>query len=136
MDSSRGRITRSRSAACLASAVILLAATPPATADVIARVAEVVDGRTVKVEVTVRLRDIEIPNQNGACAYEQALAKSVKREVQRVIGRKVALSRIEADAYGRLAARVVTRETGDLGAHLLAEGLAKETNKDPAAWCE
>jgi endonuclease YncB( thermonuclease family) len=113
-----------------------VAATPPATADVIARVAEVVDGRTVKVEITVRLRDIEIPNQNGACAYEQALAESVKREVQRVIGRKVALSRIEADAYGRLAARVVTRETGDLGAYLLAEGLAKETNHDPATWCE
>ena len=136
MDTSRGRVTRSRSAACLTGALILLAATRPATADVIARVAEVVDGRTVKVEITVRLRDIEIPNQNGACAYEQALAESVKREVQRVIGRKVALSRIEADAYVHLAARVVTRETGDLGAHLLAEGLAKETSHDPATWCK
>ena len=116
--------------------MILLAATRPATADVIARVAEVVDGRTVKVEVTVRLRDIEIPNPDGACAYEQALAESVKREVQRVIGRKVALGKIEADAYGHLAARIVTRETGDLGGHLLAEGLAKEKGNDPVKWCE
>jgi len=134
--SPRGHKARTRFVISMTLAWMLLAVAWPATADVIARVAEVIDGRTIKVELTVRLRDIEIPKPDGTCAYEQALATSVKREVQRVIGGRVALSRVAADDYGRLVARVVSRDAGNLGAYLVAEGLAKETGRNPATWCE
>ena len=69
------------------------------------------------------------------CEAERALARRAKAFVGAKIGVGVILLEIERDKYGgRVVARLETAEGEDVGAALLAEGLAVEMGGDDP-WC-
>lgn len=104
---------------------------------VIGVVEEVVDGDTLAVRVTVwieqdlrvlvRLRGIDAPERRSKCEDERRLANAATERLAALVsGGAVVLSAIEGDKYfGRVIAEVATAEGGDVGAALVAEGLAR-----------
>ena len=120
---------------------------------IVARVIKVLDGDTLHVrafiwldqEITtkVRLLDIDAPELKGRCAGERALAKQARSFVmQRVLGRGkdqfVQLRDLRHDKYaGRVLARVLSSSGEDLGAALLAAGLARPyKERKRRQWCQ
>lgn len=130
----------------------LLAAPLPAAAGdiagpVSATVERVVDGDTVRVSaqiwvdqlvlVSVRLRDVDAPELfRPQCPAEKERAREAKAYVEAMLGAgEVSLSDVAHDKYGgRVVARLVTASGEDVGAALLAEGLAVATG-DADPWC-
>ena len=130
----------------------LLAAPLPAAAGdiagpVSATVERVVDGDTVRVSaqiwvdqlvsVSVRLRDVDAPELfRPQCPAEKERAREAKAYVEALLGAgEVSLSDVAHDKYGgRVVARLVTASGEDVGAALLAEGLAVATG-DADPWC-
>lgn len=130
----------------------LLAAPLPAAAGdiagpVSATVERVVDGDTVRVSaqiwvdqlvsVSVRLRDVDAPELfRPQCPAEKERAREAKAYVEAMLGAgEVSLSDVAHDKYGgRVVARLVTASGADVGAALLAEGLAVATG-DADPWC-
>jgi endonuclease YncB( thermonuclease family) len=111
-----------------------------------ASVERVLDGDTVKVAaqiwvdqvvtISVRVRGVDAPELfRPRCAAERAAAAKAKGFVEALLaGGAIALFEIDRDKYGgRVVARIES-EGGDVGAALLAEGLAVEEGaSDP--WC-
>lgn len=156
--------SRARGPGALGLACVLLLAAGPenqaAAAEaslagpVPAVVEAVVDGDTLRVrariwldqEVTtsVRLAGIDAPEIAGACPRERALARRAREFVARRLetGRNDAPTvRLREVRYGKYARRVVARvETADgldLGAALLAAGLAQAYDgRRRPAWCD
>ena len=105
----------------------------PVSADVV----EIVDGDTIvvrariwlgqQVETRVRLARVDAPEISGACAGERALARRARSFVAaRLAGAVVTLHDIRYGKYARrVVARIETAADGDLGAALLAAGLAR-----------
>ncbi len=125
-------------------AVEVLSGPVPAT------VIEVMDGDTVKVRARiwlgqdlstrVRLVGIDAPELNGGCARERALAERARAFLAAADGGPVEVRLFEV-RYGKYARRVVARmetaEAIDLGAALIAAGLAQpyDGGRRPT-WCD
>lgn len=102
-----------------------------------ASVIHVIDGDTIKVEATVwlgqritvnaRIRGIDTPELRGGCYREKAMAAAARAELAGLAGnRPLRLTNIENDKYaGRVLADIETADGIDVGAHMLATGLAR-----------
>ncbi len=114
-----------------------------------ARVLDVIDGDTIlvrariwigqEVETRVRLVGVDAPELRGACAHERGLAVAARDFVVAALaGGPVRLSDIRHGKYGgRVLARVVTAEGDDLGALLVAAGLARAYRGGRrGGWCD
>ena len=114
-----------------------------------ARVLEVIDGDTIlvrariwigqEVETRVRLVGIDTPEMRGACAHERGLAIAARDFVVAALaGGSVRLRDIRHGKYGgRVLARVATAEGDDLGALLIAAGLARAYRGGRrGGWCD
>ena len=113
-----------------------------------ARLVRVIDGDTIEVtariwlgqnlRTRVRLAGIDAPEMKGACLREIALAHRARQALaDRLEGGPVSLRDIR---YGKYAGRVVARVFGpagtDVGAMLLARGLARPYGgRARAGWC-
>lgn len=144
-------------------AIGLLLAAPPAVAaeagdrlagPVPAVVEEVIDGDTLRVRAhiwlgqevatLVRVAGIDAPEVRGACPRERDLARRAQDFVARQLSTEGAGRsgvRLREVRYGKFARRVVARvETAagvDLGAALLAAGLARPYDGGARqAWCD
>jgi endonuclease YncB( thermonuclease family) len=149
----------SRAAAALLAWLLLSAAAPVATAEDIlagpvpALVEEVVDGDTLRVRARiwlgqevatyVRLAGVDAPEVRGACRRERELARQAQDFLiaHLLSGRdETAGVQLREVRYGKYARRIVARvetATGlDLGAALLAAGLAQpyDGGRRPI-WC-
>lgn len=112
-----------------------------------ANVERVVDGDTAKVAariwvgqvvtISVRVRGVDAPELfRPRCAAERAAATEAKEFVEAMLaGGAIALFEIDRDKYGGRVVARIEGEGDDVGAALLAEGLAVEEGaSDP--WCE
>ncbi len=149
-----------RAAAALLACLLPFAAAPAAAAEdvlagpVPAVVEEVVDGDTLRVRARiwlgqevatyVRLAGVDAPEVRGACQRERQLA----RQAQDFVASRLATSpdgspgvQLREVRYGKYARRIVARvETAaglDLGAALIAAGLAQpyDGGRRPV-WCD
>ena len=141
----------------LLSSLLLAAAplAPPALAEMLpgpvpAAVIEVIDGDTVRVrarvwlgqdvETAVRIAGIDTPELRGAdCDAERRLAEAARDRLAALLdGGAVHLWDIEHGTFaGRVVARVETADGRDVGAPLLADGLARpyDGRSRRPAWC-
>ncbi len=113
---------------------------------VAADVERVIDGDTVRVSakiwidqrvtVAVRLSGIDAPELfRPQCDAERAIARRAKVFVEETVGIGVTLRDIQHDKYGgRVVARLETASGVDVGAALIAAGLAVEIGADDP-WC-
>ena len=138
-----------------ALAALLLGLLPPAVATgerlpgpVPAQVMAVIDGDTLvvkariwlgqAVETRVRLADIDTPALRAPCDSARLLAVRARDLVLRLAGDgEVTLHDVRLGKYaGRVIARVVTADGSDLGAALLAAGLAHDYDGGrKRRWC-
>lgn len=100
------------------------------------RVSCVVDGDTFWLSgEKVRLEGIDAPEIEGACAYERNLAQRAKVRLSEILSnREIRLSRSGSDRYGRTLARAET-PSGEAGAILVSEGLARPWAGRRQPWC-
>jgi micrococcal nuclease len=114
-----------------------------------ARVLRVIDGDTLEVaariwidqtiETRVRLFGVDAPELHGRCASERHLAERARNFLRRRVGGgEVRLRDLRYDKYGgRMLARIETVDGEDLGATLLASGLARRYGgARRSSWCE
>ncbi|MSP82523.1 MAG: nuclease [Alphaproteobacteria bacterium] len=113
-----------------------------------ATVIAVIDGDTLVVEAriwpdhtvraAVRLDGIDAPELRGACVGERLLAWRAKDALAAIAGVNVRLVAVRHDKYGgRVVARVQDSAGRDLGARLVASGLARAYDggqRQP--WCD
>lgn len=111
-------------------------------------VERVIDGDTLRVRARiwlgqelltdVRLRGVDAPELHGRCAAERERAREAKAWLDtRIAGRPVWLSNISGDKYGgRVVARLASQDGEDIGAALLALGLAQPYGGRRAKWCD
>jgi endonuclease YncB( thermonuclease family) len=97
----------------------------------------VVDGDTFEARVRlwpgldvttkVRLRGIDTPELKARCAEERVKAEAARNALERMLSEgEVVIGSVGLDKYGgRVVAEAATRDTGDVGAALLASGLAR-----------
>ncbi|WP_062015337.1 thermonuclease family protein [Aureimonas sp. AU4] len=100
-----------------------------------ARVVKVRDGDTVEVEafvwpmqsvsVAVRLRNVDAPELRAQCDSERKSAEAARERFRQLVGTgPVFLTQISGDKYfGRVLARLGTKDTPDIAAVLLREGM-------------
>ena len=139
----------------LAAVLLVLLAAPSSTGareelagPIPAEVVEVIDGDTVRlrahiwlgqeVETAVRLAGINAPELKGDCDAERQLARQARDYLAILLaGATVSLRDIAQDKYGgRVVARIDDAAGRDLGAALLAAGLARPYDGGKrAAWC-
>jgi micrococcal nuclease len=113
-----------------------------------AQVLRVIDGDTIEARIAIwlgndivskiRLRGIDAPEMNGACAWETQQAAISRKRLQALIGQgSILLTEIGGDKYfGRVLARVLTPSGSDVGPILLAEGLARPYyGGKRSGWC-
>ena len=116
----------------------------PVTVDVV----RVIDGDTIAVrahpwlgvfiETNVRLAGIDAPELHGRCAEETDLALRAKERLTELLAAGVArLDDIQHDKYGgRVRARVLDASGADVGASLIASGLARPYHGERRRpWC-
>jgi endonuclease YncB( thermonuclease family) len=117
----------------------------PVQADVI----RVHDGDTLQVRARiwmgqvistkVRLAGVDTPELRGRCHREQRMAEAARDFVKRKLNDpRVTLHDIRYGKYaGRVLARVITARGEDLGAALIAAGLARPyRGRRRGSWCE
>ncbi|WP_119273099.1 thermonuclease family protein [Taklimakanibacter deserti] len=117
-------------AALIALALSVLAsAAVPAQAMEVAGTARVVDGDTLEIGTqAIRIHSIDAPEASQVCQLPKGTwdcsgaAVNVLRAMTE--GREVRCAGHEVDQYGRLIARCATDEVPDIGAQLVASGLA------------
>lgn len=102
-----------------------------------ASVAAVIDGDTLRVkarvwlgqevDTLVRLLGVDAPELDGRCADERQRAEAARAFLRRrAQGGRVSLVDVRTDKYGgRVLARVLDADGTDLGAALVAAGLAR-----------
>ena len=91
------------------------------------------------INTKVRLAGVDTPELRGRCDREQRMAEAARDFVQRKLNDpRVTLHDIRYGKYaGRVLARVVTRHGEDLGAALIAAGLARPyRGRRRGSWCE
>jgi len=116
----------------LRAAAILLLLSAPAEAVT----CRVIDGDSlVCAGERVRLAGIDAPELRGMCRYERRLAERARAALEAAVdGQDVVLVGEGRDRYGRLLARVYVAGR-DVGAALVAEGLARKWRGRREAWC-
>lgn len=86
----------------------------------------------------IRIADIDTPEVDGRCAYEEQLAgKATERMAELLHAGPFELEPIpgrDEDRYGRKL-RIVTRDGRSLGDQLVAEGLARTWTGRREPWC-
>lgn len=135
------------------AAALALAGAPAIAAETLdgpvpARVLRVIDGDTVAVrariwlgqdvEIRVRLEGVDAPELRGRCARERVLAARARDFlVRRLDDQRVRLRAVRYDKYGgRVLARIESAAGEDLGAALIAAGLARPyAGGARAPWC-
>jgi endonuclease YncB( thermonuclease family) len=101
-----------------------------------AEVVRVVDGDTFQaraeiwlgqsIDVRVRIAGVDAPELHARCDAERALAEAARSWLERRIeGAEVRLSSVHYDKYGGRVDAVVRDAGGDVGASLIAAGLAR-----------
>lgn len=130
----------------------LLAATPtlaapPFEGPVRARVLKVLDGDTFLAEaelwpgqhlqIHVRLRGIDAPENKARCAAERERAAAAREALARYLGDEVRISNIiGAKYYGRVLADVAGTDGGDVSRQMLRDGLARPySGGRREGWC-
>lgn len=95
----------------------------------------VVDGDTFWLAgEKVRIANIDTPEIHGQCDRERDLARQARERLAALMDGTIALHRQGRDRYGRVLARV-TAQGRDVGAVLIAEGLAREWKGRRLPWC-
>lgn len=113
-----------------------------------ARILHIVDGDTVEARVQVwlsqdvvtrvRLRGIDAPEINGACARERDQAIAARERLAALLARQpVWLADIGRDKYfGRVVARLIDGDGADFGERLMREGFARAYDGGRrTGWC-
>jgi micrococcal nuclease len=102
-----------------------------------AELLQVVDGDTFVARVRiwpgldtttkVRLRGIDAPETRARCAEEQALANTARDTLAAILAQgEIGIAKVGLDKYGgRVLAAASTRQTADVGAAMLAAGVAR-----------
>lgn len=128
---------RGRTIRCLSAAAILLVAGCDARAGIAGL--RVIDGDTFDlVGERIRIENIDAPEigERAKCAKERAWAndatEALKSRVQ--AARTIRLHREGVDRYGRTLA-LVELDGQDVGAELIADGLAVEWGHGRPNWC-
>ncbi|MEO8667108.1 MAG: thermonuclease family protein [Bauldia sp.] len=120
----------------VAAPALAVAGEPPLAGPFVAEVLRVVDGDTLEarvriwlrqdVTIDIRLRGIDAPELKGRCRDETILAAAATDRLAELAGKTISLTEIGEDKYGgRVLARVVNAEGGDVGALMLESGLAR-----------
>ena len=99
----------------------------------------VVDGDTIEVRGRgVRIAGIDAPEAGRArCVRERRLAERAADAVREMVAGGVWLEPVARDIFGRTVARVIAADGRDVGAELVAEGLAVEwtPGRKRPQWC-
>lgn len=115
---------------------------------VIAQVTHVVDGDTFEakvaiwlgqsIDVRVRIAGADAPELHARCDAERTIALAAKDWLTaRIEGRDVRLSAVRYDKYGGRVDATVRDGGGDVGAALVAAGLARPYHGGHrGGWCE
>jgi micrococcal nuclease len=123
------------------------AATAPLRAAHRAELIRVIDGDTIEVRVSlwldqslvtkVRLRGIDAPEMTARCDQEARIAVAARDRLRDLASpRGLLLADVRPDKYaGRVVAAVTAADGTDLGATLLAEGLARPYRGRRVSWC-
>jgi micrococcal nuclease len=138
---------------CLGAATVFVAkpvaATERISGPVSAIVTRVLDGDTLEVNahlwlglvlnVHVRIRGIDAPETHQPqCASEKAMGLEATKKLIALAGNQVSLADIENDKYGgRVDAKVTAADGTDIGAAMIATGLAHpyDGTGQRADWC-
>jgi endonuclease YncB( thermonuclease family) len=143
VSASRGAVTPATVAAPLtrAPSEVVHAAHP-------AEVLRVLDGDTFEARIhlwpgldittRVRLRNIDAPELKARCADERTKAEAARDALRAVLDRgEVGISRVMLDKYGgRVVADASAANTPDVGAELIAAGLARRySGGRRESWC-
>ncbi len=99
----------------------------------------VIDGDTFRIgDERIRIADIDTPEMDGRCAYEQRLARRARARLTELLGESdFELHRIgerDRDRYGR-SLRIVVRNGRSIGDQMVAEGLARTWTGRRLPWC-
>lgn len=115
----------------------------PVTAEVV----RVLDGDTIEIVAQVwiglrltshvRIRGIDTPEVRGGCPSEKAMAEAARQRLAALAGSRISIARIADDKYaGRVLADAATSDGTDIGAAMLASGLARPyAGGKRAPWC-
>lgn len=119
--------------------VAVLSALPAAAMDFCSgsvRLSCVVDGDTVWLEgAKIRLKDIDAPEVVGGCESERLLsARAAGRLAELLGGGRIEIERHGQDRYGRTLGTLFVNGA-DVGATLVAEGLARTWRGKRENWC-
>jgi endonuclease YncB( thermonuclease family) len=113
-----------------------------------ARVFRVLDGDTFEaraaiwlgqsIEVRVRIAGIDAPELHGRCEAERRRGEAARNWLtRRIEGSQVKLSNVRYDKYGGRVDASVRDAKGDVGADLIAAGLARAYRGGRrGGWCE
>lgn len=140
--------TRLSAAFCLA----VVAAGAARAADTLAgpigaEVIRVLDGDTIEIRAQVwlqitlishvRIRGIDTPEMRGACVEEKAMAAAARDRLAELAGPAIRLANISEDKYyGRVVADATAGDGTDLGAAMIASGLARPYDGGTRGdWC-
>ena len=100
------------------------------------RTVQVTDGDSIIVSASgmatglrVRIQFLDSPELNGRCPEERALAQEARGRLIELVAPGVTIqSGLEFDRYGRLLARVFTKDGRDVADILIEEKLARRYN--------
>lgn len=98
------------------------------------------DGDSIRLGLShdaeaIRIFNIDAPEIEGQCAYENTLAQQAKsRLAQLMAGQQVTIHRQGIDQYGRTLAAVAINGI-DVGDVLAGEGLARTWSGRREPWC-
>lgn len=99
--------------------------------------AHVIDGDTISVAgEKVRLAGIDAPEMRAQCRFEDWLARRATVRMSELVADGVTLERHGVDRYRRTLAVVFDAQGRDVGAVLVAEGLAREWHGRRLSWCQ
>jgi micrococcal nuclease len=85
----------------------------------------------------VRVRGIDTPEIHGKCTEEKAAAVAASERLRALISGGVTIANVAEDKYfGRVVADVTTTLGGDVGAAMIATGLARPYDgRTRQSWC-
>jgi endonuclease YncB( thermonuclease family) len=111
-------------------AVALLLAAP-------ARAQQAIDGDTFRIGAeSIRILNIDAPElSHPGCASEHAAALRARDRLAELLRGGVVVLRRGRDLYGRTLAIVLDLDGEDIGARLVAEGLARPWDGRRRPWC-
>tara|TARA_B100001057_G_scaffold330208_1_gene330574 strand:- start:386 stop:742 length:357 start_codon:yes stop_codon:yes gene_type:complete len=83
----------------------------------------------------IRIADIDTPELDGQCTFEQELAVSARNRLVQILNTEpFEIRRQGEDRYGRTLA-IVVNSRGSIGDQLVQEGLARTWSGRREPWC-